>query len=215
MKTLPTVLAALIATMLPNVLSAQQLDRREIQRHGLGFRGQLTLLQTLDTDGNREISADEIKKAGEVLAMLDGDRDGKLTIRELLIPYDAFTRAANVFERLDANDDGTLSSDEIPDGMQRLIERGDTADDGILTKEEFMEFYSTRVTRLFQQFDKDGDGKLSGDEIPEGVPRIIERTDKDDDGVLTKEEFEDVHQRVGFGTYLQMTNSLPIESRKE
>ena len=39
---------------------------------------------------------------------------------------------------------------------------------------------------------------------------------KDHDGVLTKEEFEDMlHQRVGFGTYLQMTNLLPIESRKE
>ena len=49
---------------------------------------------------NREISADEIEKAGEVLAILDGDRDGKLTIRELRIPYDVFTRAANVFERL-------------------------------------------------------------------------------------------------------------------
>ena len=160
MKTLPTVLAALIATMLPNVLSAQQPDQpREIRRRLFSFRGQITLLQALDTDGDHEISADEMEKADIVLAKLDANKDGKLTIRELRIPYDVFTRAANVFERLDANDDGTLSSDEIPEGMQRLIKRGDT----------------------------------------------------DDDGILTKEEFEDMlHQRVGFGTYLQMTNSLPI-----
>ena len=46
---------------------------------------------------------------------------------------------------------------------------------------------------LFQSLDKDGDGKLTTDEIPEGQRKFFDRSvrvgDKDGDGVLTKEEF--------------------------
>jgi collagen type III alpha len=49
---------------------------------------------------------------------------------------------AELFNRLDANQDGTVSADEVPEGQRRLLERilkaGDKDQDGKLTKEEFV-----------------------------------------------------------------------------
>ncbi|MHC4954956.1 MAG: hypothetical protein ACYTGZ_13810 [Planctomycetota bacterium] len=41
---------------------------------------------------------------------------------------------------------------------------------------------------LFERYDKNGDGKLTADELPERAQRMIERMDKNGDGVLTKDE---------------------------
>jgi Ca2+-binding EF-hand superfamily protein len=51
---------------------------------------------------------------------------------------------------------------------------------------------------LFQRLDKNGDGKLSADEIPEEqtpfFERLVRRGDKNADGVLTREEFEQANK---------------------
>lgn len=51
---------------------------------------------------------------------------------------------------------------------------------------------------LFKQLDKNGDGKLVADEIPQEHRRLFERVqragDKNEDGQLTLEEFEAAHQ---------------------
>lgn len=45
--------------------------------------------------------------------------------------------------------------------------------------------------------DKDGDGVLSGDEIPERMSRNMERVDGNGDGKLDKAELEKVAERIG------------------
>lgn len=58
-------------------------------------------------------------------------------------------RAAELFERLDANGDGRVAADEAPEGLAQLIRRGDRDGDGQLSKGEFQQM-SRRLAK-FQQ----------------------------------------------------------------
>src|SRR5207247_11048260 len=103
----------------------------------------------------------EIEKAATALKALDRNNDGKLTDDELRGPggggpggpggrggpggqpsEGAGGRAANIEENvarylsLDANKDGKLTKDEVPERMQAFMTRADADGDGIVTKEE-------------------------------------------------------------------------------
>lgn len=87
------------------------------------------------------------------------------------------------FQRLDRNQDGRLTADEVP---ERLQERFQTLTTRLgreyITAEEFGEIFGPRAgqrpgipggtVEFLRRFDIDGDGKLSRDEIP---PRLQER----------------------------------------
>ena len=78
----------------------------------------------------------------------------------------------------DANKDGKLTKDEVPERMQGIYERADTNKDGVLTKEELTAASASVQPRrtegrgpggpggppmdlLFRAIDKNGDGTLS------------------------------------------------------
>ncbi|HTM56745.1 MAG TPA: hypothetical protein VL175_22120 [Pirellulales bacterium] len=117
-----------------------------------------------------------------------------------------------LFRRLDANRDGKITPDEIPEPrrerFKQLLARADRDGDGALDQQEFIR--GTRMApgvltgdnqvgsqpdpaRLFRRMDRNSDGKLTADEVPEErrafVERLIRRADKDGDGLLTLEEF--------------------------
>lgn len=125
---------------------------------------------------------------------------------------------AALFDRLDANQDGFVTRDEVPDENRRLLGRvlreGDRDSDGKLTKEEFVAAFAQRPERrqrpdapeeqrrqrpgqpggvdreaMFQRMDRNSDGKITKDEFPERATRMLEAADTNQDGVVTKEEF--------------------------
>ncbi len=111
----------------------------------------LPLVVALDKDSNGELSATEIEGAVAALQSLDKNGDGKLTIEELRPlggnagqpgpqaggpPAGNGEMMARMFETRDANGDGMLSGDEIPEQMMARIERLDTNADGAIDKEE-------------------------------------------------------------------------------
>jgi len=98
--------------------------------------------EALDTDGNGEITRDELSARGkDKLAKADANGDGQLTREEVVAAArsHAEERAGKMFSKLDANADGVLSSDEMPKARRsgRLMERADLDNSGGLSREEF------------------------------------------------------------------------------
>ena len=49
--------------------------------------------------------------------------------------------------------------------MRKRFERIDTNDDGLLSKDEMIEAHRNRIDKIFLKFDNDGDNKLSKKEL--------------------------------------------------
>ncbi len=121
-----------------------------------------------------------------------------------------------LFRRLDANGDGKIALDEVPaerrERMQKLIAKEDKDGDGMLNEKEFIAAITARPDfdagkffgggkpdepgdrhRLFERLDKNKDGKVTLDEVPEDrrpfIERLMRRADKDGDKAMTLEEF--------------------------
>ena len=128
---------------------------------------------------------------------------------------------AALFKKLDADADGKLEKDELPDEHRRLFERlvggHDTDKDGSLSEAEFKAGMAEGRPRgegpspggerprgdfnpemIFRNADRNGDGKLVPDEVPEErrerFREMLSRVDENKDGAASLEEF-----RRGFG----------------
>ena len=103
-----------------------------------------------------------------------------------------------MFERLDQNGDGVLTSDEVPEERQRffdrMMQRADQNQDGRLTQEEFTASLNNggggrgpmrggrfEAERMFERFDRNGDGEITPDEIPQRAQRMMQ-LDRNGDG---------------------------------
>ena len=65
-------------------------------------------------------------------------------------------------QKLDTNDDGAISLDELTARQNRRFDRLDCDKDGMIEKRE----YSARMIAMFHRMDRNGDGMLRGDELP-------------------------------------------------
>jgi Ca2+-binding EF-hand superfamily protein len=124
-----------------------------------------------------------------------------------------------LFSRFDKNKDGKLTKDEVPEPIWEHLSKADANHDGAVTKEELEaarkkmheEFEKHMADRghsggpsgehrwggmmpgagdLFSRFDKNKDGKLTKDEVPERLWEHISKADTNHDGAVTKEELE-------------------------
>lgn len=120
------------------------------------------------------------------------------------------------FEELDANADGSVTSEEIATAMQargaaRFAET-DSNGDGALSAEEMIaaadqnrqDRMADRVARQIEKADTNGDGLLQADELAaqmddrrgQSPDRLFNRFDVDEDGSLSAEEFADAQERM-------------------
>lgn len=100
---------------------------------------------TLDADGDGQITMEELQAQGAArFADADTDGNGSLSLEELTAAAEERreSRIQRMLDRLDANEDGELSQEEMQaarggDRAERMFERADANDDGTISQEEF------------------------------------------------------------------------------
>ena len=119
--------------------------------------------------------------------------------------------------QFDENGDGRLAADELPERVRAMMERLDRNQDGFIDREEFAAMAGGRgpnpaggrpgapgqgapgergprgdggeyFAGMIQRMDRNGDGQLRGEEIPEFLRGRMGEIDANGDGALTAEE---------------------------
>jgi len=111
---------------------------------------------------------------------LDADHDGSISAAEM-------AGAAGALQALDKNNDGKLTEDEVRPQFGGRGGRGGGrgGDDG--PGETAGPSADDLVTTLMG-FDKNSDGRLTRDEVPERMQGLFDRADADKNGILTADE---------------------------
>ena len=65
-------------------------------------------------------------------------------------------------QKLDANEDGAISLDELTARQDHRFAKLDRDENSLIEKHEF----NARLITMFHRMDRDGDGVLQGDELP-------------------------------------------------
>ncbi len=133
---------------------------------------------------------DRPPRPNPLMMIFDIDQDGKLS-------KDEIAKAADSLGKLDRDGNGTIEPSELPQPPRpqfggRGPGQGRPGQGGQGGRGNFGE-------RLMQ-LDKNGDGKLSKDELPERFPaQMFDRLDEDGDGAVTKEEIAKMAERFRQG----------------
>ena len=105
---------------------------------------------------------------------------------------DTAAATPRVLSVLDTNADGKVTLDEIEAEQKRLIGAADLNADGTLSVEEFRRrgrwFQRLHTTTLFDLMDANGDQVLSAEEIAAPSARWFKRYDKNADGGIVADE---------------------------
>jgi Ca2+-binding EF-hand superfamily protein len=155
-----------------------------------------------DADKDGKVTKDEYK--GKLpFDTIDRNKDGVISMEDLRGagkgepgPAGAMPNAEEMRQRLkdaDKNGDGKITKDEFPgpperfEALDRNRDGGVTGDEVEAALRDGMNGEGGRGKRMFQRFDKDGDGKVSRAEFP-GGDEAFKAMDKDGDGFVTAEE---------------------------
>jgi hypothetical protein len=97
-----------------------------------------------------------------------------------------------LMERYDANRDGALSQEEIDTNRTQWHGEFDKDKSGDLSIAEFEALWlkarHEMMVREFQEFDRDGDGKLTLDEYKAPLNAMVGRLDQNGDGLINKDD---------------------------
>jgi hypothetical protein len=108
-------------------------------RHG-GGRHMFRMLESFDANGDGKLSQEEIDTArGERFTQFDGDSDQALTLGEYeKLWLEAMReRMVDRFQRLDADGDGRVTTEEFQRPFAKTVRRMDHNDDGVIDREDF------------------------------------------------------------------------------
>jgi EF hand len=97
-----------------------------------------------------------------------------------------------LMERYDANRDGALSQEEVDTNRTQWHGEFDKDKSADLSLSEFEALWlkarHEMMVREFQEFDRDGDGKLTLDEYKAPLNAMVSRLDRNGDGLINKDD---------------------------
>ena len=103
-----------------------------------------------------------------------------------------------IFKRIDADSNGSISSQEMETWRSAAVFRLDADGDGKVTKEEVEQHMAQRQaeggqapdsSRFFSTYDANGDGAVDQDELKNGGNQRFQTADTDANGELSMEEW--------------------------
>jgi Ca2+-binding EF-hand superfamily protein len=162
-------------------------------------------LMSHDGNGDGAVTRAELDAArASEFARLDADRDGALTGEELRAAHQGHRgHGPGEGPRPDANNDGTVTREEFLARPNAMFDAMDANDDGVLSSAEMAEHRSHRGRSDHRRrrgpdpvrFDSNRDGRITQAEFSTGGQMIFERLDADDDGRITQEEADAAPRR--------------------
>jgi Ca2+-binding EF-hand superfamily protein len=139
------------------------------------------LMEALDADGNHEISASEIENAVKVLKGLDRNGDGKLSEAD-------FSGGQGPRQGSRRGQAGGPDGPGGPGGPAGRRGGEQPAGSGGAPASDF-------VSRI-RGFDKNEDGVIDKDELPERMQGVLKRYDENDNGSLDKSELDQMASKA-------------------
>lgn len=139
------------------------------------------MFNAIDADGDGSITMRELRKAVVALKKLDANKDGKITLAETVLAQNgpSGSAAPGGFRGQTGfgNHPGGFSGDPRPSGPNMM------------------------------QYDRNGDGQLSADEVPTQLRGTLRGADQNGNGKLDAQEVQAVEQRMN--ERLRGQRSLP------
>lgn len=111
-------------------------------------------------------------------------------------PLSAHAQDASPLERMqeaDTNKDGDVSWEEVVAMRENMFSRLDRNDDGFVDGNDrgpfgFRDRFKQAVATVTEQFDVDGDERVSKSELVEAPAPLFEQGDANEDGILSADE---------------------------
>jgi Ca2+-binding EF-hand superfamily protein len=178
----------------------------------------VTQLMSFDKNGDGVLTQDELPERMHALFTRgDANHDGRLTpdeIRAMAVHTGGANgriggagsaggamRADPILNALDADHNGVISATEIGSASVELLTL-DKDGDGAIEAQEMRVRQQTpadRVAHMLDEFDTNKDGKLSSEEVPDGMKARFAAADTNGDGFLDKDELLQMMATMGQG----------------